>query len=337
MLTLKSHPENILVAEIRQGKNKKLTPVFWHPTVKPELRNAVENLDYFFGNEDFRTRFELSQDQAQNIKEHMSRDQICQELHSKHFKCKRFISDALNQEMDISDQPNMKFEVNFPKGNNTWGCLELAVGASSSGKTFHCVEKVRRNLDGPKADRRKFLWFSAEWKIDKTVAPLRDLDRYREDVIGIDCSDGEVEDSQYDSALAFYQNEIASRVEHASPGTICVFDDPKDFAEGVAPLVRRLIDKMQRVSRHKSIGLIFILHSLKSGAWSSQANNSCRYFTVFPRSQQAKIRRYLNEEIGMTLKESRRAVADFKQHSRALTIRLHSPQCLISDKMIRLL
>ena len=85
MLTLKSHPENILVAEIRQGKNKKLTPVFWHPTVKPELRNAVENLDYFFGNEDFRDRFELSQDQAQNIKEHMSRDQICQELHSKHF------------------------------------------------------------------------------------------------------------------------------------------------------------------------------------------------------------------------------------------------------------
>ena len=196
---------------------------------------------------------------------------------------------------------------------------------------------LRRCIDGPKADRRKFLWFSAEWKIDKTVAPIRDLDKYKDYVIGIDCSDDEVEKSKYDSPEAFFQNEIRARVEYASPGTVCVFDDPKDFATGLANRTRVLLDRMQRVSRHKSIGLIFILHSLKSGAWSSQANNSCRYFTVFPRSQQAKIRRYLNEEIGLSLKESRRAVSDFKQHSRAMTIRLHSPQCLISEKMIRLL
>ena len=47
MLTLKDHPENVMIAEIRHGKKKRMTPVYWHPTIKPELRNAVENLDYF--------------------------------------------------------------------------------------------------------------------------------------------------------------------------------------------------------------------------------------------------------------------------------------------------
>ena len=56
-----------MIAEIRHGKNKKLEPVFWHPTVQPEMRNAVESTDYFFKNEDFQDRFELSQDQASNI------------------------------------------------------------------------------------------------------------------------------------------------------------------------------------------------------------------------------------------------------------------------------
>ena len=51
MLTLKSDPDNIIVAEIRHGKKKKTTPLYWHPVIKPELRNSIENLDYFFKND----------------------------------------------------------------------------------------------------------------------------------------------------------------------------------------------------------------------------------------------------------------------------------------------
>ena len=78
-------------------------------------------------------------------------------------------------------------------------------------------------------------------------------------------------------------------------------------------------------------------HRLRHGIWSQQAQSSCRYLTCFPRSNKNKIRDYLNKEIGLTLPESRRAISDFAQHARALTIRLHTPQCLISEKMVRLI
>ena len=58
---------------------------------------------------------------------------------------------------------------------------------------------------------------------------------------------------------------------------------------------------------------------------------------LFPRSQRGKVRDFLNKEIGCTLAEARDHVHDFGQVARAMHVRLFSPQCLISKKLIRLL
>ena len=67
MLSLTKHPDNVLIANMRPEKGRDVTPVYWHPTIKPELRNSVESLDYFFKNEDFRDRYELSEEEANEI------------------------------------------------------------------------------------------------------------------------------------------------------------------------------------------------------------------------------------------------------------------------------
>ena len=332
MLTLTEHKDNIVIAHMRTGK--KTVPVYWHPVVNAELRNSVEDVGSFF-TQDFRDRFELSEDQSESIHTHMSQNQVCEKNQSKFFKCKNAIQESLNTEMNIADTES-EFEIHFPPGSDTWGCLHLYVSASGGGKSFAVKQRLLQNLNGPKKDRRKFYWFSPEWNIDETVTELKDK-KYRDNVIGIDISDDSVEKSEHATPEDFFKNEVEMRIKHASPGSVIVADDPMDASPGVAIPLRNLINRMQRVSRHKKIGLIFILHSIRSGIWSSQASNSCRFFSLFPRSQKGKIIEYLNRDLGMRLSEARRAVKDFSATSRCMTVRIHAPQALIGRKLIRLL
>ena len=116
-----------------------------------------------------------------------------------------------------------------------------------------------------------------------------------------------------------------------------IFDDPVDAAEGLQTPIRNLINRSLRVSRHKQMGLMFILHRIRSGTWSVQGSNSCKYFVLFPRSQKGKCVQFLNQDMGLTLRESRRMVADFAATGRAMTVQLFAPNCLIGDTLIRLI
>ena len=332
MLTLTPHKDNIVIAHMRTGK--KTVPIMWHPVVKEELRNSVDDLGSFF-TQPFRDRFELSEDQSHSIQNHLVKNEVCEKNQSKYFKCKTAIQESLTREMDIADTDS-SFEIHFPPGSDTWGCLHLCVSSSGGGKTYAVKERVLENLNGPKKDRRKFYWFSPEWNIDETVSELKDT-KYRENVFGIDISDDSVEKSEYGTPEEFFKAEVETRIKHASPGSVIIADDPMDASPGVAVPLRNLINKMQRVSRHKKIALIFILPSIRSGIWSSQASNSCRFFTLFPRSQKGKIIEYLNRDLGMRLPEARRAVHDFAASGRQMTVRIHAPQALIGPKLIRLL
>ena len=93
----------------------------------------------------------------------------------------------------------------------------------------------------------------------------------------------------------------------------------------------------ERVYRHQSVSLMVILHSIRSGAWSQQAYNSIRYLVLFPRSQKGKITNYLNQDIGLPLREARETVRSFSQTGRHMIVRLHSPECLIGPKLIKIL
>ena len=161
--------------------------------------------------------------------------------------------------------------------------------------------------------------------------------KYKEHIYGKEISDQAYKDSDYDNVEDFFKYEILSRWENAEKGTVAAFDDPRDSAEGLGPLIRNLINRALRVSRHKFTGICFVLHRIRAGAWSQQSANSSEWFCLFPRSQKGKIIDYLNRDLGMRLSEARRAVKDFSATGRHLTVRVHAPQALIGPKLIRLL
>ena len=335
MLTLTENPENILLMKMKAEKGKESTPVYWHPTIKPELRNSVESLDHFFKNDTFRDRFELSGPEASEIQASLERDEVCCSYQKKFFKCKRFISDSLYQEMDI-ESDNKKFVLDFPPGGETYGWCTFCCGGSGSGKSHWCISRIERNLKGPKKDRRTFMYCSAELSLDKTLAPVRDNEKYKDNFVGIDISEDAIKESGL-TPSEYYEQKIQIRVDTAPPGTILLCDDYRDSVPEVAERMRRLIDRIQRVGRHRKLGLIFILHKLKSGMWSSTAYSSCKYIVVFPRSQKNKIRDLLEKDFGFTKRMARRTVEDFAQTGRACWIHCHAPNFIANDNLLRLI
>jgi len=336
MLSLTKHPDNVLIANMRPEKGRDVTPVYWHPTIKPELRNSVESLDYFFKNEDFRDRYELSEEEANEIQQALNDDCVCSKHQKKYFKCKRHITDSLYQEMDISDTQNRRFTIDFPEGGDTYGWCCFVCGGSGSGKTYWVVDRIERNLKGPKKNRRHFIYCSAELSLDKTLGKVRDNEKYKEWFHGVDISEEAIKDSEL-TPEEYYEQNIQMKVDTAPDGTILCCDDYRDSVPEVAERMRRLIDRVQRVGRHRKLGLIFILHKLKSGLWSSQAYSSCKYVVVFPRSQKNKIRDLLEHDYGFTKKEARRTVSEFAQTGRACWIHCHAPNYIANDNLLRLI
>ena len=170
--------------------------------------------------------------------------------------------------------------------------------------------------------------------MDKTLAPLKQ-ERFRNYVEGVDCSENSWKESRWETEEEFFKNEIKTRVEYAPPSTVILFDDAVDMVASESN--RSLINRQLRVARHQGVTIMVVLHNLRSGAWSTQAHNSIRYLTVFPRSQKGKIVAYLNRDLGIPMQQSRDHVRAFSQTGRTMSIRLHAPEALIGEKLIRLL
>ena len=332
MLTLKQHTDNVKICDIRSGK--KLQDVYWNPKRVPELQNSVEDVSSFFTPE-FLDKFELSKEQSVDIQSHLKQGTVSEKHQSKFFKIKKFILESLYTEMNIADTSNT-FEINFPPGSETWGNNAIIAGATSSGKSYWAMSRVLKNLQGPKKDRRKFCWLSSEWLSDKTLKPIKQ-EKYKEFVEGLEISDQAILDSEHDTAEEFFEHEIKRRFENAPPGKIFIIDDPVDAGEGLQTPIRNLINRSLRVSRHRQLGLMFVIHRIRSGSWSVQGTNSCKYFVLFPRSQKGKVTQFLNFEMGLTLREARECVSDFSATGRAMVVRMFSPNCLIGDKLIKII
>ena len=331
MLTLTSHPENIKIAELIDGKSR--SAIYFHPKKNADLQIQVDDIATFNTTE-FRERFRITRLQANEIMNHLRNDTEPEGgLQSNFFKVKQYINNSLYVEMDLRSSETQRIEVNFPPGNESWGELAIVVGASGSGKTYFIADKVKRNLDGKKKDRRRFVWVSAEYNKDKTLVHLK-KDKYRPWFTGVDVGEMAFALSTL-SRQEFFEREVRDIVEQARPGTVIVFDDPMDSA--ISQQLRPYIATLLRTGRHDALGLMYIVHSIRSGSFSAQAHNSVKYFVLIGRSQKGKIRAYLNTEIGMTLKEARENVADFAEAGRSMIVRLHAPQAMIGDKLIRLI
>ena len=334
MLTFVDGKEHTVISDIKQKNSRKTTPLYWSPVIQPDLRNSIDDLGYYFGNEDFRDRFELSGHQATEIKTALESDCVCEKFQQKHFKCKRFIHDSLNTEMDLSGTDQL-FDFRFAPGGESYGWSTFVCGSSGAGKTHWVVEMILKNLNGPKKDRRHFIYISNEFEIDKTLAPLK-KDKFRELFQGVDISEHSMSDSDL-SPDEFFQTEVKVRIDAAPRGTIVIADDAPDAHPIVADLMRNVIIRLQRVGRHSGVGLIFLLHKLSSGIWSSQAYSSCRFIVVFPRSMKNKIRDFFEKDMGLTRREAKRHLHDFSQTGRAMICRMHAPCAFMNEKLIRLL
>ena len=329
MLTLQKSDGNVFVCDLVEGKKR--TPVFWHPKIKSELRNSVTDLD-FFNNDYFRDQHELSFEQSSDIFQKLKAGETLETNQSKFFKVKRHITEALETEMDLEGTQG-KFEIKFPPGNDSFEGHTMICSGTGGGKTFWCVSRILANLKGPKKDRRQFIIFSAEYNTDKTLAPLKH-ERYRDYVHGVDCSEGSVRDSQWANADEYFENEISFTVNSAPPSVI-LFDDAMDSA--FPDRMRALINRMLRVGRHQGLNIWVILHNIRSASWSTQAHSSAKYLVLFPRSQKGKLTAYLNRDLGIPLGKARDHVRAFSQAGRSLVVRLHAPELLLGEQLIRLI
>jgi len=334
MLTFEPGVDHVEITKIKQAKNKKLVPLFWSPVIREDMRNSIDDLGYYFDNPNFKDRFELSHAQAQSIKEALSNDSVCEKNQQKHFRCKRFIHNSLNTEMDLSGT-NQEFTFMFPEGGESYGWSHFVCGSSGSGKTHFVTQMIKNNLDGQKRNRRHFVYISNEYNIDKTLEPLK-KQKYEEYFTGVDISEDTIRESQH-TPDEFFQQEIQLRIDVSPRGSIIIADDCPDSHPHVAEAMRNLIVRLQRVGRHKGVGLFFLLHKLSSGLWSSQAYSSARNIIVFPRSMKNKIRDLMEKEMGIPRREAQRHLHDFAQTGRAMVIRMHAPASLQNEKLIRLI
>ena len=269
--------------------------------------------------------------------QHLSQDTEPEDgLQSKFFAVKKHVKDTLFYELDLRDDKTQQLQIDLPKNNTEFAGHEAIVGSTASGKSFYVLSNLIRNITGPKAQRRQWVWISSEYNRDKTLRPVREHLRFQKYVKGIDVSEQSYTDSEFVSRDDFFENKVKRVVEYSSPGSIVVCDDYQDSA--CAAQMRGWINTALRVARHNGISFKIIFHNIRSGAFSSQAHNSVKFFTVFPRSQRAKIVMYLSQDHAIPLKRAREIVEDFasQRQGRHMSIHLHSPNFIVGSDLLRL-
>ena len=86
MLTLQAHKDNQVLCYMRSGK--RVQPVWWHPKVDKSLRNTVEDLGCFFGNEEFRDNFEITEEQSKLLKDSLASGVVPEKHQKNHSELK---------------------------------------------------------------------------------------------------------------------------------------------------------------------------------------------------------------------------------------------------------
>ena len=330
MITLKEDPNNTFLAWLYENDKRK-HKIFYNPNKDINLRMSVDSLDSF-NTERFRDKFKLSQGQAVEIIDHLKKKTTPEGgLQAKFFKVKKYLDLSLYQEMNVSNS-NQKIMVDFPDGGK-WAATMLVCAGSGNGKTWFLKEMAKRCMLGKAKNCRDFLWISNEYEIDKTIDELKHM-KYQKHFRGIDISDGAFESSDSHTPDEFFKKEVEPAIDGLPERGVVIVDDSMDSV--ISRQMRKKINKLLRTGRHVNRGLCYILHAIKAGLDSTQASSSCRYYVVFPKSSKGKIVEFLREQ-GLTMSEARQQVADFGDcKSRAMIVRLHAPNALINEQLLRL-
>ena len=346
MLTLHKTQEGTEIATLYNSENdKKGVPIYWHPKKEEKYKLGVDDSENYLTSENFRDYYKLSVLEAKAIAEALKRGSDVPDakkgLQNKFFKVKKDLAKRLYTEMDLGDSKQI-IRVDFPKNKKEWAGLHICIGCSGSGKTYKTVEWALRNLKGPPNQRRNFIYASAELSKDTTLKKLM-AEKYAYHVRGIDLSDDAYEEWSENGLTTggktpddWFNQEIKPVLSSARSGDVIILDDAKDSPAHLQMV--RWQNTAFRTTRHKNVGLISIQHNMRGGRWTSQGHSSVKYVHTFPRgSGKGKLIDYLSKDIGTTLREARDYVNRYAEGGRLMTIRLHSPTCLIGPNGIILL
>ena len=122
------------------------------------------------------------------------------------------------REMFIGDQPDIMFQLDFPKAVKDWPGTMTLFGSSGAGKTYFLVAMIERYLKSVStgASIRPIIWLSPEEQIDKTLEPLK-KPRWSHYYHGIDISEKAVKESKL-SAEEYFGQHVRSVIErHEQP------------------------------------------------------------------------------------------------------------------------
>ena len=340
MLTLQKTAETIEIAKLYENdRDKKGQPIYWHPRKEVKLRMGIDDVSDYIGSEQFRDTYRLSVLDSQKIAEALKRGKDVPEdadkgLQNKFFKVKKDLERKLFTEMDLAGS-DQYIKVGFPESRKEWSGLHVTIGSSGSGKTHHTMAMIMENLHGKRSERRQIVYASTELQKDKTLKKLM-ADRYRPWVTGVDLSDDAFTESELGTVEEWFNRDIHPAFKNIQPGGHVVLDDPKDSL-AAKPLLA-FQNTAYRTLRHQDVGMTSIQHSMRGGRWSSQAYSSVKYVHTFPRGGgKGKLVDYLSKDIGVPLRLAREYVQRFADNGRVMTVRMHSPSCLVGPKGVILL
>ena len=242
----------------------------------------------------------------------------------------------LQREMWLGDTPEYRFEHNFPRKRDDWPGSWTLIGNSGAGKTRHLGDTLIRYWRATRdAEKRPILYLSPEIESDKTLKPLKD-ERWNRWLHGINTSEQALTKKGMDAA-SYYETHIAKKIDTLGENAIVCWDDFPDSAPALVPMLEAKYNSSLRVARHRNQGVVSLQHTYAGGRRTSQALQSNRHVTFFPRSQQARTIRFLTDHLQLSVPEAKALVRRFASLDRYMTISMFSPVCIFNSQYLHLL
>jgi len=243
----------------------------------------------------------------------------------------------LKREMFLGDTDNIMFELNVPESREDWPGTHTLIGNSGAGKTRYLTDMLLRYLKKSPAHLiRPIFWLSPEVKIDKTLDEIK-KDKYNMWFHGIDISEQALKDSNMDAASYYKKNIEDPIINSGVRDALVCLDDFPDGAKALYKHLRDFFNTSLRVARHRNMGIYSLQHTYAGNKNTSQALQSNKYVTFFPRSQQSRCIQFMRDHLLLSTNRAKEITKRFSKLGRAMTIQMHSPVCIFNDKYLVLL
>ena len=333
MLTFHKNKETVLLGHILEKNKRK--PLYWHPKRDDELL-IPPDFDSYFASKKFRNKYRLSKPEVEQIVPAIYDDEPLEKgpIKNKFFKIRDDLETSAYTELRL--QAGMEFIPQyFAEDKTAWPGTFMVTGASGSGKGYWILnELIKPNLDGPRKNKRKFLYLSAEANVDKTIinSGLK-KQKYQNWIQFVDISESGMQSTEYKEPQEFFDKYVMPKIKYLPPGSLVILDD---YMDSVIPhQLRHFSNKALRTYRHKGIGCLLVLHSIKSGLFSSQSHNSVKGFVLYPRSSFYKIKQWLKDDVNMSPSEIQ-ILNEMKEKARSLYLHVHTPNYIANKRIVKL-